>query len=135
MPILHMRLDKATTVVELPIDLTAQKMVLRKATILKDTTASQSLGGSVMIDIPWINSFEMVSNITSKHLVIPLDETSKYNDTRFNLNLNGEHVNRRFTVQSFKSDGITPAVFGTGNNGDIKSIDLFFEYQTNHQFF
>lgn len=133
MPILHLRITENEQTIKLPLDLTAQKLVFKRAVIHKNGT--QSLGGTLLIDLPFINSFEMVSNLTDRHLVLPIDESNDLMDIRFDLNLNGEHIHQHFKVIVNKDDFSSKPTFHASDSNSLRFIDLYFEYQTNHQFF
>mgnify|MGYP003649080536 CR=1 FL=1 len=114
--------------------------------------------GCIMLDLPFFSGYEVTSNVASGGLLpVVCDDggrsgwmgstgiTSRRADfhTDYHINLKAEVIPARFNVKVFKADGITPqpmtlTTIGSQNDtntGQVRQIDLFFEYETNNQFF
>jgi len=132
MPILHLRLTSNNQQIELPSHINAQRMILKKVAIHKNIVSASSIGSALFIEIPFINGFELVSNSTAKQIVVPFDESVKFNDIEFNLDLESEHISQAFQVKVHDTDLITPTVFG-GDSG-LNSIDLYFSFSNDAKY-
>ena len=86
------------------------------------------------------NGYELLSNVSSDNkLYIPvhsraLAPTPDPFIYPFHLKLNAEEIKNRFVIECFKKDGTTPVSFETNVDGHYKSIDLYFEFETNQHF-
>ena len=142
MPLLHINLSNEKQVVELMHDLKPQTLILRQVIINKDIMSSMSPADEgLQIDLRHMfNGYELLSNVSSDNkLYIPvhsraLAPTPDPFIYPFHLKLNAEEIKNRFVIECFKKDGTTPVSFETNVDGHYKSIDLYFEFETNQHF-
>jgi phosphohistidine swiveling domain-containing protein len=141
MPILHLKITQQNQVINLPTDINAQMLTLRKACITTESVnTSRACAGGIAIRFPWLSGTETTSNVLSNHIIIPFDEknTELYAEIRFDMDLQAEHIDRSFraTIDNFEGK---PIQFHNQTSGEVatkrEQIDLFCEYKTTHKFF
>lgn len=138
MPVLHFRITKAQQTIELSRELKSQNFTLRRVVVIREpnTTDSTSLNGGLAIDLDFWNGFEMLSNLNSNVIYVPLDQSVIVNDNpRYDLNFNGETIHQSFgvKVRDYKDASDNAAVVfwdqtGAPAEGEIMSIDMYFEF-------
>ena len=145
MPLLHINLSSPKQTIKLMHDLKPQKLTLKTVIINKDIENSMNADNEgLQIDLRHMfNGYELMSNISSDNKLFipvhsrPLAPTPDPFIYPFHISLNAEEIKREFIIECFKKDGKTPISFeqtGPDNDGHYKSIDLYFEYQTNQHF-
>ena len=142
MPLLHLNLSNEKQEINLMHDLKPQTLILREVMINKDVMAAMSPGDEgLQIDLrEMFNGFELMSNVSPDNKLYipvqsrPLAPTPASFIYPFHIKLNAEEIKSRFTIETFKKDGITPVSFSTSTDGHYKSIDLYFEYETAQHF-
>ena len=131
MVLLHLRLTEQEQQLDIPHDIKAQVVVLRKIVVQKDTSAGNLLGGGICLDLnAMTNSFEIMTSEHNGYLTVPLLDGSALTNHEFHIKFSAEQIKSQFRMKTFKYDGVEKAVFGSGN-GHIDSIDIYFEYETN----
>jgi len=113
--------------------------------------------GAVMVDLPFFTGYEITSNVGGGGLlpVCCASKAGQYSsssgsearridmESDYHINLKSEVIPARFNVKVFKSDGITPQPMTLktlggqtdAETGHVRQIDLFFEYESNNQYF
>ena len=113
--------------------------------------------GCVMVNLPFFTGFEITSNVGAGGLlpVCCVSKAGQYSassasearrldmESDYHINLKAEVIPPSFVVKVYKADGITPQPFTLktlgaqtdAETGHARQIDLFFEYETNNQYF
>jgi len=131
MVLLHLRLTEQEQKLELPHDIKAQHVVLRKVVIQKDVNSGNLLGGGLCLDLnAMTNSYEIMTSEHNGYLTLPVQDDVALTNHEFHIKFSAENIKSEFRMKTFKYDGVTKAVYTTGN-GHIDSVDLYFEYETN----
>ena len=91
--------------------------------------------GGVVVQASYLTGFEIVSgnNTSQDDIVIAMDETRYVNDVRFDMSFDSEMVDEAFTVRTWnydKTELVTFGEIGTGAQGTIISIDMYFEFES-----
>jgi hypothetical protein len=137
MPILHIRITKNEEIINLDSGIYSQNFTFKRAVIIKDTgTSTYDYRGGVTISLDFLQGgTEFKSNINTDEISIPFDDSNKISDVRWDLNMSTEDVSRSFLVKVFNYDkqGALPPFDVAGTAGEIKYIDLYFQYNTNLQ--
>ena len=142
MPLLHINLSNEKQVVKLMHDLKPQRLILRQVIINRDIMGAMNAAEEgLQIDLRHMfNGYELLSNISSDNKLFipvhsrPLAPTPAPFIYPFNLELTAEEIKSQFVIECFKKDGVTPVSFDIGVDGHYKSIDLYFQYETNQHF-
>ena len=131
MVLLHLRLTSQNEQLDIPHDLKAQSVILRKVIIQKDTASGNLLGGGICLDLnAMTNSFEIMTSEHNGYLTVPCLDNQAMTIHDYHIKFSAEEIKSQFRMKTFNYDGVTKSVFTTGN-GHIDSIDIFFEYHTN----
>lgn len=139
MAILHVKILKNDEVINLPREIHGQNFKLVRVSIKSEpvTTAEVNEGG-VAINLSFITGYEIISPIRNNMIFLCFDEFQNTNNQNYDQNLDSEDIPLSFRVQTFKYGGSDPAKFMAAPTqaqpnpvaaaGDIKRIDLFFEF-------
>jgi len=134
MAILHIKVTKNDEIVNLPREIHGQNFKLVRVSIkskaLGSTDAEVNQGG-IAVNISFITGYEIISALRNNMIFLCYDEYENTNNQNYSQNLDSEDIPLSFRVQTFKYDGSTYAKFVDNNtpaSGDIKRIDLFFEF-------
>ena len=137
MPILHIRITENEQIINLDSGIYSQNFTFKRAVIIKDVgTSTYDYRGGVTVNLDFLaGGTEIKSNINTDEISIPFDDSNKISDIRYDLNFSTEDVSRSFLVKVFNYDkqGDPPPFDITGTAGEIKYIDLYFQYNTNLQ--
>ena len=113
--------------------------------------------GCVMLNLPFFTGFEITSNVGAGGLlpVCCKAEAGQYSasntqearrldmESDYHINLKAEVIPAKFIVKVLKADGITPQPMTlktlggqtAAETGYVRQVDLFFEYESNNQYF
>ena len=113
--------------------------------------------GCVMLDLPFFTGFEITSNVGAGGLlpVCCVSKAGQYSASSasearrldmasdYHINLKAEVVPAKFIVKVLKADGLTPQPMTLktlggqtdAETGHVRQVDLFFEYESNNQYF
>ena len=113
--------------------------------------------GCVMLNLPFFTGFEITSNVGAGGLlpVCCVSKAGQYSassasearrldmESDYHINLKAEVIPAKFMVKVLKADGITPQpmtlkTLGAqtdAETGHVRQVDLFFEYESNNQYF
>ncbi len=139
MAILHVKIVKHDEVINLPREIHGQNFKLVRVSIKSEpvTTAEVNEGG-VAINLSFITGYEVISPVRNNMIFLCYDEFQNTNNQNYDQNLDSEDIPLSFRVQTFKYGGSDEAKFMAAPTqaqpnpvaaaGDIKRIDLFFEF-------
>lgn len=139
MAILHVKIVKDDEIINLPREIHGQNFKLVRVSIKSEpvTTAEVNEGG-VAINLSFITGYEVISPVRNNMIFLCYDEFQNTNNQNYDQNLDSEDIPLSFRVQTFKYGGSDTAKFMTAPTqaqpnpvaaaGDIKRIDLFFEF-------
>ena len=112
--------------------------------------------GCIMIDLPFFTGFEITSNVGAGGLLpvcvkgrdswlgsTGLTQQRADFESDYHINLKAEVIPAKFRVKVLKADGITPQPMTLktrgaqtdAETGHVRQVDLFFEYESNNQYF
>ena len=113
--------------------------------------------GTIMVDLPFFTGYEITSNVggggllqvccvskAGQYSAVGISEARRLDlASYYHINLKSEVIPARFNVKLFKNDGITPQpmtlkTLGAqtdAETGHVRQVDLFFEYESNNQYF
>lgn len=131
-------------VITLSRQINAQNFIFRRSIVnwgnltAPDATNAMDKGG-IVVNCSFLTGYEVISNRSnSNDLMISVPLTSYLDGvstSRFELDMDSEVINERFTVQLLKLD-LSPLVtsdFGLGKN-QINTVDLFFSFNELHNY-
>ena len=144
MPVLHLRIKEANENINLSRSLHAQSFVFKRAVVVMNPSTQpnqiQNLDGGVTIQLSFFTGFELLSNLSSNNIYLPFSppkidsnvtpNTGNYDvyDIRYDLQFDAEDVKNSFNAKVFHYDsGKDKPTFGSAA-GNIKYIDLYFEF-------
>ena len=143
MAILHLKITKNDEIINLPREIHGQNFKLVRVSVKSSplaTGASEINQGGVAINLSFITGYEVISPIRNNMLFLAYDEYQNNNNQNYDQNLDSEDIPLSFRVQTFKYEGSEYAKFvaeipdpipdppPVPVAGDIKRIDLFFEF-------
>ena len=133
MAILHVKLTKKDEIIKLPREIHGQNFKLVRVSVKTKPVAvgdAEVNEGGVAINLSFITGYEIISPIRNNMIFLCFDEYQNTNNQNYDQNLDSEDIPLSFRVQTFKYGGSEYAKFqsGTAVAGDIKRIDLFFEF-------
>lgn len=138
MGILHIRIRKSDENITISKELLAQKLILIRATIYKDTQAGgQDYNGSVFLDLDFFNGFEVTTNLNDNFLILPVAYDGEIQTRQMDQEFQGEDIKSSFNVKVFYEDNsgnVTKAPMksdaSASDDGKIIWIDLYFQIQS-----
>ena len=138
MGILHLRIRKSDENITISKELLAQKLILIRATIYKDTQAGgQDYNGSVFLDLDFFNGFEVTTNLNDNFLILPVAYDGEIQTRQMDQEFQGEDIKSSFNVKVFYEDNsgnVTKAPMksdaSASDDGKIIWIDLYFQIQS-----
>ncbi len=141
MAILHIKILKNDEVINLPREIHGQNFKLVRVSIKSKPVASNGNEvneGGVAINLSFITGYEVISAVRNNMIFLCYDEFQNTNNQNYDQNLDSEDIPLSFRVQTFKYGGSDLAEFMAAPTqaqpnpvaaaGDIKRIDLFFEF-------
>jgi len=144
MPVLHLRITKENDNINLSRSLHAQSFVFKRAVVVMNPSPTagtiQNLDGGVTIQLSFFTGFELLSNLSANNIYLPFSppkidsnvtpNTGNFDifDIRYDLQFDAEDVKNSFNAKVFHYDsGSEQPTFGS-SAGNIKYIDLYFEF-------
>jgi len=133
MAILHLKITKNDEIINLPREIHGQNFKLVRVSVKTKPVAAgdpEINQGGVAINLSFITGYEIISPVRNNMIFLCYDEFQNTNNQNYDQNLDSEDIPLSFRVQTFKYEGSEYAKFqsGTAVAGDIKRIDLFFEF-------
>jgi hypothetical protein len=132
MPLLHFRIKKAKEIINISKNLHSQQFTFKRATVVKDPTATIKYKGGVTVKLQFLNGgTEILSNENDDELNIAFKDDSSVTDTQYDINFASEDINRSFTVSvlNYDKSNSTDLDFNTGGvGGELFYIDMYFEF-------
>ena len=143
MAILHLKITKNDEIINLPREIHGQNFKLVRVSVKTKPIASGGTEinqGGVAINLSFITGYEIISAIRNNMIFLCYDEEQNTNNQNYDQNLDSEDIPLSFRVQTFKYEGseyakfVDPIPVPAPNPlpepvaGDIKRIDLFFEF-------
>jgi hypothetical protein len=143
MAILHLKITKNDEIINLPREIHGQNFKLVRVSVKTKPIAAGGTEvnqGGVAINLSFITGYEIISPIRNNMIFLCYDEYKNTNNQNYDQNLDSEDIPLSFRVQTFKYEGseyakfVDPIPVPAPNPlpepvaGDIKRIDLFFEF-------
>ena len=134
MPLLHISLTSRREQIRIDSELVAQHLTLIKASATYLHLANNQIGG-LKVRLPFISPIDHISSDNLRAVSIPMNfgesgaagsVMTQMVDLGFQFAT--EHLPKSFIVEIDNLDG-SPATFGS-SNGNLKRVDLFFNYET-----
>ena len=143
MAILHLKITKNDEIINLPREIHGQNFKLVRVSVKTKPLAvgdAEVNEGGIAINLSFITGYEVISPIRNNMIFLCYDEEQNTNNQNYDQNLDSEDIPLSFRVQTFKYEGSEYAKFvdpipvpapdplPVPLAGDIKRIDLFFEF-------
>ncbi len=142
MAILHLKITKNDEIINLPREIHGQNFKLVRVSVKTKPVAAgdpEINQGGVAINLSFITGYEIISPVRNNMIFLCYDEEKNTNNQNYDQNLDSEDIPLSFRVQTFKYEGSEYAKFVNPPPappapdpgpvaGDIKRIDLFFEF-------